>query len=89
MIGLVARLASLTGESERESDDVDDDHGLFWVSRNECRTCGEGIAEPEGKPTAPDTSDPIANATASGREPQSTFCSEECRDEFLEVFSGD
>ena len=86
MIGLVARLAALADDSDEELEDVDDGHGLFWVSRNECRTCQEPIAEPEGKPTAPDTSSPIANASASGRRPRSTFCSEDCREEFLEVF---
>mgnify|MGYP006284541143 CR=1 FL=1 len=86
MIGLVARLAALAGAEEEA---VDDEHGLFWVSRNECRTCGAAIAEPEGKPTAADTSSPIANASASGRRPRSTFCSEDCRDEFLEVFGGE
>lgn len=85
MIGLVARLAALAGADEKG---VDDEHGLVWVSRQQCRTYDAAIAEPEGKPTAADTSSVIANASASGRRPRSTFCSEECREEFLEVFGG-
>lgn len=88
MIGLVARLAAVArGEAPEDEDEVDPDgEGVFWVTRNECRTCGDRIANPEGQPTAADRSSGIANMAASGQAPRSTFCSEECRDEFVEVF---
>jgi hypothetical protein len=89
MIGLVARLAAVArGRDERGDVDADTE-GLVWVARNECRTCRASISDPEGKPTAVDTSDVIANASASERPPRSTFCSESCREEFVDVFGGE
>jgi|AntRauTorcE11898_2_1112593.scaffolds.fasta_scaffold58464_2 hypothetical protein len=82
MIGLVSRLTA----AARGADVDRDGEGVFWVTRNECRTCGERIADPERQPTEVDTSSAIANMAASSEEPRSTFCSEVCHEEFVEVF---
>lgn len=85
MIGLFARLAAVVDGADTVDPEAE---GVFWVCRNSCRTCNEPIAEPAGMPTTVDESSPIA-ALADADKPRSTFCSEACREEFVDVFHGD
>jgi hypothetical protein len=88
MMGLVSRLAAAARGRTDSSDADAKEEGVVWVARNECRTCRAPISDPESAPTAVDTSDVICNASASDRPPRSTFCCEECREEFVDVFGG-
>jgi len=88
MMGLVSRLAAAArGYPARTEADAKED-GVVWVARNECRTCRTPINDPSSAPTAVDTSDVICNASASDQPPRSTFCCDECREEFIDVFGG-
>lgn len=86
MLGLFARLSAVVDVDQEESEHaVDGDaDGVFFTTRNDCRTCSEAIANPEEAPTAADPSSRIA-ALAS-EDAIATFCSEECRAQFVDVF---
>lgn len=90
MIGFVGRFASAIARGDADQDrtafDTDAD-GVIWVTRNECRTCQAPIEDPRGKPHARDESELLTNlVSGDDGEPRSTFCSDECLQQFLEVF---
>ena len=87
MLGLVARLAAVVDGGPEASETAVDGaaDGVFFTTRNDCRTCHAPIRDPRAAPTARDPSSPIATL-AGATAPTATFCSEECRAEFVDVF---
>lgn len=84
----VAAIAGSTSNGQKTANPGKE--GVVWVTRGSCRTCSTPIPDPSEAPTAADPTDPIANSAAGDDgQPRSTFCSVECRDEFMGVVGSD
>jgi len=71
---LLAIVGRVFGDDEQEDPEPD-----FYTSRNECRECGNPVENPEEAPTELEPNGSALLELVDAERPTATFCSEQCR----------